>query len=396
MPMFGSSDFLQHFQKLHAFRGLSGSAFRTSIHPDSPLVETTSFGTNPGSLKMYSFVPDGLPQKAALVVVLHGCTQTAAGYDHGAGWSTLAERYGFALLMPEQQRTNNANVCFSWFNPEDCTRDEGEACSIRQMIAQMAKDQSIDPDRIFVTGLSAGGAMTSVMLATYPEVFAGGAIIAGLPFGVASNVEEALSGMRQTSLRAAVELGDIVRAASPHTGPWPKVSVWHGDRDLTVNPSNGDAIVQQWLDVHGLPSAPMSQTEVEGHERTIWWNADGETVVEFYNIASMAHGTPLGIGDSNEYFGAAGPFLIDAGISSSYHIATFFGLTDKVYRAKSAEESLGAESARAKPTLVLSLDVHVPSNDYAEAGKDFFRRRPSKIDVGAVISKALTAAGLIK
>lgn len=396
MSPFGSSDFFENLQKLHGFKGLSASAFRTSTHSDSPLVETASFGTNPGSLKMYSFVPDGLSQKAPLVVVLHGCTQNAAGYNHGAGWSTLAERYGFALLMPEQQRTNNANTCFSWFNPEDCTRDEGEAFSIRQMITQMAKDHSIDPNRIFVTGLSAGGAMTSVMLATYPEVFAGGAIIAGLPFGVASNVEEALSGMRQTSPRDAAELGDMVRAASSHTGPWPKVSVWHGDRDLTVNPSNGDAIVQQWLDVHGLPSAPMSQTEVDGHERNIWWNADGKTVVEFYNVSRMAHGTPLGIGDSDEYFGAAGPFLIDAGISSSYHIATFFGLTDKVHRAKAAASSSAETLPATKPAPVPSLDVQIPLNGYAEASNDFFRRRRSKIDVGAVISKALTAAGLLK
>ena len=80
-----------------------------------------------------------------MVVVLHGCGQTAAGYDLGAGWSTLAKRYGFALLMPEQQPSNNANGCFNWFNPEDTARDSGEACSIRQMIARMVGDHGIDP-----------------------------------------------------------------------------------------------------------------------------------------------------------------------------------------------------------------------------------------------------------
>ena len=107
-----------------------------------------------------------------MVVVLHGCGQTAAGYDLGAGWSTLAQHYGFALLMPEQQRGEQCQGCFNWFNPEDIARDSGEACSIRQMIARMVGDHGIDPHRIFVTGLSAGGAMTSVMLATYPELFA--------------------------------------------------------------------------------------------------------------------------------------------------------------------------------------------------------------------------------
>src|SRR5438445_584850 len=222
-----------------------------------------------------------------------GCGQTAARYDLGAGWSTLAKRYGFALLMPQQQPSNNVNGCFNWFNPEDTARESGEACSIRQMIARMVGEIGIDPHRIFVTGLSAGGAMTSVMLATYPEVFAGGAVIAGLPFGVATNVREALSGMFQSPSRPAGELGDLVRNASNHRGPWPKISVWHGSADRTVNPANANEIVKQWLDVHGLPPASMSEATVDGYPRQVWWNADGETIVESYTITDMAHGTPL-------------------------------------------------------------------------------------------------------
>src|SRR4051794_1070512 len=163
---------------------------------------------------MFSYVPANLPRRPALVVVLHGCGQTAAGYDYGAGWSTLAKRYGFALLMPQQQSSNNSHGCFNWFNPEDTARESGEACSIRQMVARMAGEHKIDAERIFVTGLSAGGAMTSVMLATYPEVFAAGAVIAGLPFGVATNVREALNGMLQSPSRPASELGGLVRSAS--------------------------------------------------------------------------------------------------------------------------------------------------------------------------------------
>src|ERR1700735_579685 len=199
-----------------------------------PLVETKQFGTNPGDLRMFSYVPADLPPSAALVVVLHGCGQTAAGYDVGAGWSTLAKHYGFALLMPEQQPGNNAHGCFNWFNPEDTKRGHGEACSIRQMTARMVADHGIDPRRIFVTGLSAGGAMTSVMLATYPEVFAAGAIIAGLPYGAASDLREALSTMRATPVRTPHRLGDLVRNASAHKGPWPRLSVWHGNADGVV------------------------------------------------------------------------------------------------------------------------------------------------------------------
>jgi feruloyl esterase len=145
--------------------------------------------------------------------------QKAASYDFGAGWSTLADRHGFVLLLPEQQRANNANNCFNWFSAGDIERGRGEAMSIRCMVEKMIVDHGIDRRRVFVTGLSAGGAMTSVMLATYPEVFAAGAIIAGLPYGTATNVKEAFESMGQVRARSAREWGDLVRAASPHQGP---------------------------------------------------------------------------------------------------------------------------------------------------------------------------------
>jgi poly(hydroxyalkanoate) depolymerase family esterase len=295
--------------------------------PSSPLVEMHGFGSNPGNLRMFAFAPTRLQQPRALVVVLHGCGQTAGGYDLGAGWSTLAKHYGFALLLAQQQSVNNANGCFNWFDKDDIARGRGEALSIRQMIARMVRDHSIDQRRIFITGLSAGGAMTSVMLATYPEVFAAGAIIAGLPFGVAGSVREALGAMRGFGPRPAAELGDLVRGASKHHGHFPRVSVWHGSADRTVHPNNAGEIVKQWLDVHQLPQTPMSETVVDGHPRQVWWNADGETIVESYTITDMAHGTPLGRADDDKRYGKKGAFLLEAGISSSYHIAKFFGLT---------------------------------------------------------------------
>jgi len=361
---------------------------------------------------MFSFAPDNLQPAPGLVVVLHGCGQTAAAYDLGAGWSTLAKHYGFALLMPQQQPFNNANGCFNWFNPDDTARDRGEACSIRQMIARAIADIGIDRDRIFVTGLSAGGAMTSVMLATYPEIFAGGSIIAGLPFGVATNVREALSGMLQSPARPAAELGDLVRNASNHKGPWPKLSVWHGSADRTVNPGNADEIVKQWLDVHQLPSAPMSEGDVDGYPRQVWWNADGETIVESYSITDMAHGTPLGIGDNDKRYGAEGAFLIEAGISSSYHIANFFGLTEwirrpKVARVEASKKVASAEVPKeAAKTIPASAPVRAPAPDLAamlwplktldHAPKPPRQPQRRAIDVSAVITRALTAAGLMK
>jgi poly(hydroxyalkanoate) depolymerase family esterase len=164
-------------------------------------------------------------------VVLHGCTQNAAVYDQGSGWSRLADRLGFILLFPEQQRANNPMLCFNWFTAEDSTRGLGEVASIRAMIDAIGEQHAIDRQRIFVTGLSAGGAMASAMLANHPELFAAGAIIAGLPFGCASSVSEAFDCMGGRGSAQAAALGGKVRDASSHPGPWPRVQVWQGSAD---------------------------------------------------------------------------------------------------------------------------------------------------------------------
>jgi len=314
------------------------NAWRPSV---SHLQEVVDFGTNPGALRMLTYVPDDVPAKPALVVVLHGSAQSADRYDLGTGWSKLADRHGFAVLMPEQTRQNNLSGSFNWFQPDDTKRGEGEAHSIAQMVEQMVRDHDVDRRRIFVTGLSAGGAMALAMLACYPDVFAAGAVIAGLPYGSATSTQDALRAMFQAPPRSAPELGDLVREAAPNRSSWPRLSVWHGSADRTVKPSNAGEIIKQWLDVHGLPLTPMSEHIVDGHSRQVWWNADGETVVESYTIADMAHGIPLASSEG----GVVGPFMIEAGISSSDHIATFFGLTKprpESARSQRAVSILGA------------------------------------------------------
>jgi hypothetical protein len=220
-------------------------------------------------------------------------------------------------------------------------------------------------------------------------------------------------------------LGDLVRNASKHRGPWPKLSVWHGSADRTVNPANANEIVKQWLDVHQLPSAPMSQADVDGYPRQVWWNADGETIVESYTITDMAHGTPLGVGDNDERYGAQGAFLIEAGISSSYHIANFFGLTEWIRQPEAVSTEAAKEAAKettkettketvkpaAKPApAVAAAPVKVPDLTAVLWPLTTLNRRPESsrrpepprapprrgIDVGAVITRALTAAGLMK
>jgi poly(hydroxyalkanoate) depolymerase family esterase len=368
----------------------------------SRLREVTGFGSNPGNLRMLTYVPVGLPASSPLVVVLHGCTQNAEGYDHGAGWSTLADRYGFALLFPEQQAANNPKLCFNWFQSGDIHRGRGEPLSIREMIQRMERDHAIDRGRVFVTGLSAGGAMTAVMLATYPEVFAGGAIIAGLPYGAATSVQDAFESMFQGRMRPAREWGDLVRAASPHRGPWPKLSVWHGGADTTVKSVNADEIIKQWTDVHGLPARPTSQDKVDGYPRQVWRDDAGCEVIESFSIASMAHGTPLATGDAANAYGAAGPFLLDVGISSTYHIAKFWGLTaETAERVKAAPVDDGMVWARGA--------VAFPSPEPQTTNGSGPAQRPEPEDAGgdhglgtgslpayvqSVIDKALKAAGL--
>ena len=186
--------------------------------------------------------------------------------------------------------------------------------------------------------------MTSVMLATYPEVFAGGAVIAGLPFGVASNVREALNGMLQSPSHPAGELGDLVRNASHHQRAVAEIFGLARQRrphgQSRQRQRDRQAVARR---ASICPLAPMSEGIVDGYPHQVWWNADGETIVESYTITDMAHGTPLGIADNDERYGAQGAFLIEAGISSSYHIASFFGLTEWIASPGQAPRKLRSQ-----------------------------------------------------
>jgi poly(hydroxyalkanoate) depolymerase family esterase len=258
---------------------------------------------------MFSYAPEGMPPNAPLVIALHGCTQTADEYDHGTGWSSLADRLGLAVVYPQQQPANNPKSCFSWFLPSDIARGQGEALSIREMVEHAIATFAADRRKVFVTGLSAGGAMASAMLATYPEVFAGGAIIAGLPYGCAGNVQQAFEAMFTEHGHAGQALGDRVRAASTHRGPWPKISVWHGTSDPIVRPFNGEDIIRQWTNVHGLSDDPSFQESIGSHTRRVWNDANSNAVIEAFTISGMAHGVPIAASTGGETCGVAGAFF---------------------------------------------------------------------------------------
>ena len=235
--------------------------------------------------------------------------------------------------------------------------------------------------------------MTSVMLACYPEVFAGGAIVAGLPYGAAANVQQAFESMFQSPSRSPREWGDLVRKASSHRGPWPRISVWHGNVDKTVIPSNALEILKQWTEVHGLPLSPSVKTQTDGFPRSVWINEAGAELIEAYSITNMAHGTPLAVGEAEGACGAPGPFLLPVGISSSYHIAKFFGIA--VARAPAERNIVKVSPAThgytdAEPVL----EGEVLDKDDKRGWQQ--EPMPPLPDIEAVINRALRAAGLIK
>ncbi|MGC1302467.1 MAG: PHB depolymerase family esterase [Caulobacteraceae bacterium] len=350
--------------------------------------ETVSFGKNPGGLRMFSHAPDGLQARAPLVVVLHGCAQAAQGHAAAGGWVELADRLGFVVLAPEQATANNLNRCFNWFSPDDIGRGKGEAASIAEMIDEAVRVHDLDPEQVYVTGLSAGGAMAAVMLAAYPERFAGGAIIAGLPYGVAHNLHEAMRVMNTADGRTPSELGDLVQRAAPNSPRRPlRLSIWHGDADTVVSPSNARDLAAQWLAVSGLDDAPVSRDELPGRSRATWGSASPKAAaVELNLVHGLGHGTPLSTG-GEDGIGSTAPFMLEAGISSTLDIARFWGLKPSpAYRRQeqaATKASAGNASATATPADVAAqvlgaIEKHVPE------------------EVQDVIARALRTAGLTR
>ncbi|MFS8978230.1 PHB depolymerase family esterase [Cupriavidus necator] len=299
-----------------------------------PLIEVTGFGSNPGNLKMFKYLPANLGASRPLVVALHGCKQQASDYDDEPDWIKFADKHRFALLLPEQQLVNNSSKCFNWFLPGHNERDKGEALSIKQMFDKIKTDANIDPQKVYVTGLSAGGGMTAVMLAAYPELFAGGAIIAGIPYKCAKDATEALNqcGVSLSGQLAPIknltppQWGSLVRNASGHNGPFPRVSIWQGTSDITVNPQDQKELVDQWANVLGIDQIPDTEGTINGHAHKLYKDNNGKALVETVLINGMGHGTPIDPGNADSQCGKAAPFILSVGVCSSFYIVKFWGL----------------------------------------------------------------------
>jgi poly(hydroxyalkanoate) depolymerase family esterase len=295
-----------------------------AAHAAATLTQVTGFGSNPGALNMYSYVPTGLPSGRPLVVALHGCTQSASDYYGHAGWPKYADLYRFALVFPEQTSANNANKCFNWFQTGDITRGQGEALSVKQMVDYAVAHYGSDTHQVYVTGLSAGGAMTAVMLAAYSDVFAGGAIVAGIPYGCASDLTSALTCEYNATSRTPAQWGDLVRGANAgYGGPWPRVAIWYGTSDTTVNTANATESRDQWTNVWGVSQSPTGTASLPGGTTLERYGA-GQ--VALYKVQGIAHGTPVDPGTAENQCGTTGTYYLQS-ICSSYYIAQFWGFT---------------------------------------------------------------------
>lgn len=300
---------------------------------DPGRLEPLEVKDNPGRLHAYVYVPTRLAERPALVVAQHGCSQRAADFDDETGWTALADEAGFVLLLPEQSPYNNPNRCFNWFNPKDYRRNRGEPESVRHQVETLLARYPIDRNRIFVTGLSAGAGMTSVLLATHPDLFAGGAVVAGVPYGCAANAFQALPCMQFGNRLVngpATWAARVREAAPPGTSRWPQVAIWHDAADPVVNPFNAESSLLQWTAVHDIDQAPEIDERIGTHHRRVYMDSQGLPRVELWITERVGHATPI---DPETGCGRDDParktdFVTDADLCATRHIARFWGLVE--------------------------------------------------------------------
>lgn len=291
----------------------------------------TGFGSNPGALNMYSYAPIALPTNAPLVLAMHGCTQTASQIAVQTGWNTLASRHGFYVVYPEQIAANNSNSCFNWFLSGDQSKNQGEALSIKQMVDYMCSHYSIDTNRIFVTGLSAGACMTNVMMACYPQTFNKGAVMAGVPYKAATSAGTASNATGGFVTQTPAQWGTLVRNENPsYTGPYPEVAVFHGSSDQVVNINNATEQVKQWTNVQGTDqTTDLTINTFAGNAyvtKNVYNNSTGQSVVETYIVTSFGHAIALDTGACFQQCGATGTYAYDINFNSTFWAAYFFDI----------------------------------------------------------------------
>lgn len=237
-----------------------------------------------GSRRYYIYVPSTASQGLqGVVMMLHGCTQTAPDFASGTGMNMLAERHRLVVIYPEQCRGANAQTCWNWFAPSDQQRGRGEP-EILASIAQRAMAEfDVGPERCFVAGLSAGGAMAAILGETYGAVFSAVAVHSGLPCGAARDVPSAFQAMAS---------GQPGCQTSAQTTPTVRQIVFHGSLDRTVHPQNGDAVWRRALDMHGPQTIQhVTQDYVNGRNvtRQVSTSPDGRSIAEHWLVEGLGH-----------------------------------------------------------------------------------------------------------
>lgn len=252
-----------------------------------------------GKRRYKLFVPAGYRgQPLPLIVMLHGCTQTPEDFATGTRMNEVAGKRDCFVLYPEQPRSANAQRCWNWFHAHNQRRDAGEPALIANLVGEVASKYAIDRSRIYVAGLSAGGAMAVILGRTHPELFAAVGVHSGLPFGAAHDLPSALSAMRSGANGSAPQAASTI----------PTI-VFHGDRDTTVHPANGEKVASQALGPCTCDEADDDTAAPGGSRdfsRKVFKDAEGKVVVESWVIHGGAHkwsgGDPRG-----SHTDAAGP-----------------------------------------------------------------------------------------
>ncbi len=282
------------------------------------IFQTREFSNQAGSRLYKLYVPArALPAAPPMVVMLHGCTQSAADFAAGTQMNHLAEEHGVLVLYPEQAAQANPSTCWNWFKPQDQRRDAGEPSLIAGMVREVAARHGADPRRIFVAGLSAGAAMAVILGESYPELFAAVGAHSGLPYASAHDIPSAMAAMKggrsgMPGLKNLPNTAATPRAKAAHAVP---TIVFHGDRDHTVQQSNGAQIVQQAQAAHAaqLAGATLHTSTQSGvapggrrFSRTLHADAAGQPQIECWTLHGAGHAWSGGHA-SGSYTDGTGP-----------------------------------------------------------------------------------------
>jgi poly(hydroxyalkanoate) depolymerase family esterase len=261
-----------------------------------------SYANSHGSRRYKLFIPsrdEGKP--LPLLVMLHGCLQDPDDFALGTRMNAIAEEQRIFILYPEQSEAANQTRCWNWFNAANQRRDEGEPSIIAGMTREVIGSHNIDGRRVYIAGMSAGGAMAAIMAATYSELYAAVGIHSGMPYGAAHNFLAGISAMKD-----GAAIGARLQSKSI------PLIVFHGDRDLVVNSRNGEQIVSQWL---GGPApnrrqetltAQASEGNGRAFTRTRYHDGAGHAVAENWLVHDAGHAWSGG-GSSGSFADASGP-----------------------------------------------------------------------------------------